>query len=92
LLPWTEYFLGTLIAACGDFESRVGALTSARGAKRQMVLDAIAHSYGTFTVADLQEACPTVSLDFIRLILRHQRLDGLLECLDKGPKAKWRRV
>lgn len=92
LLPWTEYFLGVVTAAHKEFESRVGKLTSARGAKRQMVLDAIAHSYGTFTVADLQEACPNVSLDFIRLLLKKEREAGRVECLDRGPKARWRRV
>jgi Fic family protein len=92
LLPWTEYFLGILVAAHKDFEERVGKLTSARGAKRQMVLDAIAHAYGMFTVADLQEACPNVSLDFIRVLLKKERGAGRVECLDRGPKARWRRV
>lgn len=92
LLPWTEYFLGVLTAAHKDLEARVGTLTSARGAKRQMVLDAIAHAIGTFTVAELQEACPNVSVDFIRLLLKREREAGRVTCLDHGPKARWRRV
>ena len=92
LLPWTEYFLGVVTAAHKEFESRVGTLTSARGAKRQMVLDAIAHAYGMFTVADLQEACPTVSVDFIRVLLKKEREAGRVACLGRGPKARWRRV
>ena len=92
LAPWTDYFLGVLTAAYNDFEGRVGLLVSPRGAKRQMVLDSIAHTFGTFTVADLQEACPTVSLDFIRALLKQERAAGRVECMDRGPKARWRRV
>lgn len=92
LLPWTEYFLGVLTAAHKDLAARVGKLTSSRGAKRQMVLDAIVHAYGTFTVADLQETCPNVSVDFIRLLLRQEREAGRVVCLGHGPKARWRRV
>ncbi|HPS76988.1 MAG TPA: Fic family protein [Thermoanaerobaculaceae bacterium] len=92
LLPWTEYFLGVLTAAHKDLAARVGKLTSARGTKRQMVLDAIVRAYGTFTVAELQATCPNVSVDFIRLLLKQEREAGRVTCLDRGPKARWRRV
>ena len=52
LAPWTEYLLGTLIAAYREFENRVGLLTSSRGAKTEMVLEAIERFYGNFAVAE----------------------------------------
>jgi len=91
LVPWTEYFLGILTAAYREFEARAGVLTSARGAKRRMVLDAIQHVLGDFAVSDLQQACPTVSIDLIRRILHEERTAGRLECLGRGPRARWRR-
>jgi Fic family protein len=40
LVPWTEYFLGTMLAAYKEFENRVGILTDGRGAKTELVLEA----------------------------------------------------
>jgi hypothetical protein len=84
-------FLGLLIAAYRDFEQRVGLLMTARGAKTEMVLEAIQAVYGEFSVKQLQERCPHVSVDVIRRILREQRQTGALECLGRSPDARWRR-
>ena len=46
LRPWWEYFLGTIIAAYKEFEERVGTITTARGAKREMVGPSQHHSPG----------------------------------------------
>jgi Fic family protein len=91
LLPWTEYFLGVLVAAYRDFEQRVGLLTTARGAKTEMVLEAIQAMRGEFSVKQLQERCPHVGIDLIRRILREQRQTGALECSGRGPDARWRK-
>jgi Fic family protein len=89
LLPWTEYFLGVLVAAYREFEQRVGLLTTARGAKTEMVLEAIQAMHGEFSVKDLQDRCPHVGIDLIRRILREQRQAKALECLGCGPDARW---
>jgi Fic family protein len=90
--PWTEYLLGTWIAAYREFEHRVGLLTTGRGVKSEMVAEAIGHFYGDFAVSELQEQCPNVGIDLIRRILREQRKAGKLECLGRGPAARWRRI
>ena len=92
LIPWTEYFLGIVTAAYKELEERVGTLTSARGAKSEMVLDAIRATFGEFSVKELQARCPHVGIDLIRRILREQRQAGNLECLGRGPDARWRRL
>jgi Fic family protein len=92
LKPWTEYLLGVIMAAYRELEQRVGQVTSARGAKRHMIADAIDHIAGEFSTAELQELCPMVSIDLIRKVLREGRQQGLYECLGRGPKAKWRRL
>jgi hypothetical protein len=70
----------------------VGTVAGGRGAKTELVLDAIERFRGDFTVSQLQEQCPTVGIDLIRRILRQQRQVGRLECLGRGPTASWRRI
>ncbi len=92
LLPWWEYFLGVVVlSAYREFEQRVGLVTSVKGAKTAMILDAISNLPVEFSIRDLQERCPTVGIDLIRRILRQERTDGRLECLGRGPDARWRK-
>ena len=46
----------------------------------------------TFTIADLERACPTVSRATIRRVLGELRARGQVECLGKGRSAQWRKV
>jgi Fic family protein len=92
LTPWTEYLLGTFVAAYREFEGRVDLLTNSHGAKTDLVLEAIANTFGEFTVQDLVRKCPTVSIDLIRLKLKEQKGLGKIECLGRGRNARWRRI
>jgi len=93
LMPWMEYLLGVVIlGAYQALERRVGTVTGGRGTKTAMVLDVIGRMVGEFSVADLQERCPTVGIDLLRRILRKERTAGRLECLVRGPNARWRRI
>ena len=92
LLPWTSYLLGTVTAAYNELEERVGTLTSTRGSKTGMVLGAIRASYGEFSVKEVQERCPHVGIDMIRRVLRRERDAGNVECVGRGPDARWRRL
>jgi len=92
LTPWFEYLFGVVTLAYREFEERVGTVTTARGAKRRMILDAIERMQGDFSAAEIHEACPMVSIDLIRKVLQEGRKGGSLQCLGRGPKAKWRRV
>jgi Fic family protein len=91
ILPWWEYFLGVmLLGAYREFEGRVGLVTSRRGSKTEMALDTIRRFMGDFTIRDVQERCPNIGVDLLRRILREERAAGRLECLGRGPTAKWR--
>jgi len=46
---------------------------------------------GEFGITDLERACPGVSRDLIRLRLRDLKAAGRIECLGRGPGAKWRK-
>ena len=44
-----------------------------------------------FSLTDLERACPGVSRDMIRRVLRQLKKDGGVECLGRGPGALWRK-
>lgn len=91
ILPWWEYFLGVMLfGSYQEFERRVGLITTGRGSKTAMVTDTIGHFRGDFTIRDVQDSCPHVGIDLIRRILREHKNSGKLECLGRGPNAKWR--
>ncbi|HNS22842.1 MAG TPA: Fic family protein [Sedimentisphaerales bacterium] len=92
LRPWWEYFLGTLTAAYNEFESRVGTFTSARGAKREMVRNAIARLPARFRMGDVQRASPGVSYPTLKRALADLKREGKLRCLGKGRDAQWERI
>ncbi|HKV39149.1 MAG TPA: hypothetical protein VJX67_08045 [Blastocatellia bacterium] len=90
LLPWTEYFFGVLVAAYGEFENRVGKLTTIRGAKTEMVLAAIHHLPDGFRMVDVERLCPTVSRDMMRVVLNRLKKDGAVWSEGAGASAIWR--
>jgi hypothetical protein len=90
--PWPtlNFLLFILTQACKEFEQRVGQIKSPRGEKTALVEEAIARQTGLFSLSELQSACPGVSVDLIRSVLK--RLKGVsIECLGRGHTAKWRK-
>jgi len=92
LRPWWDYFLGTLVGAYKEFEERVGTITSARGAKREMLQNAIRRLPGRFRIADLQRACPGISYPTIKRALADLKRKKEIRCLGKGRNAEWERI
>lgn len=90
LLSWWEYFLGVmLLSAYRELERRTGELTSAHGAKTEMVMAAIQKLPTTFRYADLAQACPNVSRPTIKRVLARLREEGSVECVKAGRDAVW---
>jgi Fic family protein len=92
LRPWWNYFLGLLMAAYNEFEARVSAVTSAKGAKRQMVIAAVQRLPKSFTIGGLQQVCPGVSYPTLKRALYDLADQGKVRCLGRGPKAQWERL
>lgn len=92
--PWPciNYLLYVFKAACRDFEDRVGQMKAPRGEKRAAVQTAIDRMAGQFSVGDLQNECPGVSVDMIRKVLKYLRDQGRVECLGRGRMALWRKT
>jgi Fic family protein len=91
---YIAYVCTTLKSAYRKFEDRLAMAEEPRGAKTLTVEEAIARLNGSFTVADLEHACPGVSLYTIQNVLRRMRDVGTAECLSPkgGPGARWRRI
>jgi phosphoglycolate phosphatase-like HAD superfamily hydrolase len=70
----------------------VGTLTTARGAKREMVQNAIQRLPDRFRLGDLQRACPGVSYPTLKRALADLKREGKPRCLGKGRDAEWERT
>lgn len=92
LRPWTDYFLGILIAAYGEFEGRTGAL-GGRGSKKALIMTFIdSLMVDEFTIADVRQAAPGVSDGYINKLLGVLKKAGKIEPLGTGRGASWRRL
>ena len=92
LRPWWNYFLGTLIAAYREFEERVGTITTAKGAKREMVQQAVKRLPDRFRIAELQRVCPGVSYPTLKRALEDLKRQKKVRCLGKGRDAQLERI
>ena len=92
ILPWIGYFWGVLLKAYREFEERVGYITSGKGSKTEQVKVYVQRMIKPFSVSDIEKACPGVSRDTIRLVLRSMRDDGAIEATGMGRGAKWKHV
>jgi Fic family protein len=88
--PYVNYLLYILKSAYKEFEERVGKTTSPKGAKTDLVLDAIRRQSGEFRLADIERACLGVGRDWIRVLLADLKKSGQVTCRGKGPAARWR--
>jgi hypothetical protein len=90
-LPWLNHFLAIVRRAYGEFEQRAGQVKAPRGAETVLVQAAIEAQSGPFRVSDIQHACPSVSLDLIRQVLKNLR-GSKVECLGRGQNAQWQKL
>jgi hypothetical protein len=89
--PYVNFVLFVLKAAYREFEERAGQLKSPRGAKTALVEAAVGSFGRTFTLGDLERACPGVSRDMVRRVLRDLQKAKRVACLGRGPGAAWRK-
>lgn len=89
--PYINYLLSILKMAYKEFEDRMGRIKSPRGAKTGLIEKAVRDFSSEFSVSDLERACPGVSRDMVRRVLRDLQARGDVECLGRGPGALWRK-
>ncbi|MFA7267994.1 MAG: Fic family protein [Sterolibacterium sp.] len=95
LWPFINYVLSIFKSAYREFEERAGQLSAPRGSKRELVLASIARLTAMpgkgFAISALEQACPGVSRDMVRRVLREQQAVGVLVCEGRGPGAQWKK-
>ena len=89
-MPWLNYFWGVLLRAYREFETRVGTLEHGHGAKGERVRAEVLRRQHPFAISDIEEACPGVSRDMVRHVLRTMKDEGLITPEGKGRAARWR--
>jgi Fic family protein len=89
--PYINYVLYIFKSAYKEFEERVGQVKSPRGAKTELVVMAVDRFLGQFTLGDVEKACPGVSRDMVRRVLRQLQRSRQVECLGRGPGAPWKK-
>ncbi|MDP2785695.1 MAG: hypothetical protein Q8O38_14050 [Sulfurimicrobium sp.] len=83
--------LSILKMAYREFAERVGEVKAPRGSKTDFVLAAINRFSAEFTVSQLEQACPGVSRDMIRRVLRAQQSANVIACQGRRPAARWKK-
>ena len=92
IAPWLNYFWGALLRAYKEFEDRVGTIERGRGAKGDRVRSEILKRQLPFSISEIEEACPGISRDMVRVILRAMKTEGLIAPTGKGRAAKWKQT
>ncbi|MBL0420161.1 Fic family protein [Ramlibacter sp. AW1] len=92
IAPWLDYFWGALLRAYREFEERVGTIERGRGAKGDRVRAEILKRQRPFSISEIEEACPGVSRDMVRVVLRAMKTEGVIAPTGKGRAAKWSRM
>lgn len=88
ILPWLNYFHGMLIAAYKEFEQRVGTYKG-KGSKTSQIKSTINRFIKPFSITEIEKACPHISRDMIRAVLRELRNKGIIKSTSKGRGALW---
>lgn len=90
--PWLYYFLGTVNSAYREFEQRAGRIKHPRGAKTEVIIQAINRQIGEFSISDIEKLCPGISRDMVRVVFRQLQKNKKICCLGKGQSARWRQI
>lgn len=91
VMPWLNYFWGTLIRAYNEFEERVGSIRTGRGSKTDQIKQAIDRRIKPFAISEIEADCPGVSRDMVRHVFRQLQSEGIIVVQGKGRGAKWKK-
>ena len=90
--PWLDCFWGALLRAYKEFEERVGTIERGRGAKCDRVRSEILKRQQPFSISEIEAACPGISRDMVRVVLRAMKAEGVIAPTGKGRAARWMRT
>lgn len=88
--PYVNYLLYSLLELYRQFEQRYEQTNMPRGEKTEAVRNAVPTLGLEFHINELRKACPEVSVDMVRKVLKDMAVEGLVECRGRGKHARWR--
>ena len=91
VVPFIKYLLGTILAACRDFEDRF-ALVETKLSALETVRRATMNKIGRFTKQDIRELCPSLSVSSIEGALRKLVVSGELKREGSGKNTCYYRA
>ena len=90
-IAFIKYLLGTILAACHDFEDRF-ALIETKLPALEMVRRATQNKIGRFTKQDIRELCPSLSISSVEGALRKLVASGEVKREGKGKNICYYRL
>jgi hypothetical protein len=78
-----------LLRAYKEVEERVGTIERGHGAKGDRARAEILKRNLPFSISEIEEACPGISREIVRVVLRAMEAEGLITPTGKGLAAKW---
>lgn len=90
--PFINYILSILKLAYQEFAERLGQVAEPKGAKAELVRNAVGRRHGEFRLSDIEQDCPAVGRDWIRAVLAEMKKAGELQCRGRGVGARWKRA
>lgn len=89
---YINYLLFVFRNVYKEFEQRFSNTSAPRGAKTEQVINAINGFNSDFTLRELEQRCPGVSRDMIRLILKQNAQAGFIANKGRGAGSRWTRI
>ena len=89
--PYINYLFFIIKSAYKKFENRLGQIKGPREAKTQMIEAAIGKFRGSFSLSQLEGACPGGGPRYGSHDSSQPQEIKMVECLGRGPGAAWRK-
>ena len=90
LVPWLNYLLGVIRRSYEELARQVESAEDT--GKSELVRKAVRRQHVAFTLADIQAACPSASVQLVKKVLAQLKEDGAISLTGKGRGARWRVV
>jgi Fic family protein len=88
IIPWWNYFLGTLRNAYKEFQHQIES-AEARPAKSDLVRQTVLGQVEPFTLADMAAQLPAASSQLIKKVLAEMKKAGRTRLVGRGRGARW---
>ncbi|MGA2735822.1 MAG: Fic family protein [Bryobacteraceae bacterium] len=88
IIPWWNYFLGTLRGAYREFQRQIES-AEARPAKSDLIRQTVLSQVEPFTLADMAAQLPAASSQLIKKVLAEMKKAGHARLVGRGRGARW---